>query len=373
MVTAPSSPRPDLSDLSLDPRLVLIGHDPLNAELPLPEQVGVITPNPLFYKRNHFAVPRIAAADWRLRIEGEVERPVELTYDELRALPSRAHLVTLECAGNGRSTLQPVADGEPWQFGAVSTAEWTGVPLAAVLERAGLTARAREIVAEGADRGSVAAIGKTISYGRGLDRETAEHPDTLLAYAMNGEPLPPEHGFPVRLVVPGWYGMASVKWVTRLEAIAGRFDGFYQVDRYVMAHPERGATSKIPLRAMHVRSLITRPVAGAAIIEGAHRVHGLAWSGAAPVKRVEVSVDGGATWDVADLTSRPERYAWRRWEYLWQVTAAGPVELRSRAFDEAGNTQPGTPEWNRLGYANNAVQTVAVTVIADRPRSEQSQ
>ncbi len=351
-----------VADTDADPRLVVVSREPFNAETALAENIGLLTPNALFYVRGHFPIPQLNAADWRLAVGGEVERPLELSYDDLRALPSRSLLVTLECAGNGRIGLQPQAEGEPWGYGAVSTAEWTGVPLAAVLELAGVRATARELVVEGADGGQVAAAGGAITYMRSMSVDVATHPDTLLAYAMNGEPLPAAHGFPLRLVVPGWYGMAAVKWVTRITAGAQPFEGFYQVDRYVMTHPERGETAKEPLAAMRVRSLVTWPDDGASLPVGQHTIRGLAWSGAAPIERVEVSVDGGATWQEAQFASAQERYAWRRWEYRWRADAPDAVTVRSRAFDAAGNTQPAEPEWNRLGYCNNAIQVVGVTI-----------
>lgn len=348
--------------LSPDPRLIVVSRSPFNAETPLGEQLGLLTPTPLFYVRNHFPVPRLAAADYRLRVEGAVERPLTLTYADLRALPSRSLLATLECAGNGRSYLRPPAEGEQWQYGAVSTGEWTGAPLGAVLALAGLQAQACEVLIAGADAGHVPAAGGETAFERSLPLEKALDPETLLAYALNGEPLPLEHGFPVRLVVPGWYGMASVKWVTRIAALTAPFRGFYQADRYVMAHPERSDPGSTPLTTMRVRSLITSPADGSALPSGEHRVRGLAWSGAGPVVRVEVSADAGATWQEAELVSPPERYAWRRWEFRWWADQPGQVTLRSRAFDAAGQGQPAEPEWNRLGYANNAVQAVTVEI-----------
>jgi DMSO/TMAO reductase YedYZ molybdopterin-dependent catalytic subunit len=342
----------------------MVSQEPFNAETPLPEQLGVMTPTPLFYVRNHFSIPTINADEWRLTLDGEMARPLQLTYRDLRALPSRTLLATLECAGNGRAGLRPKADGEPWGYGAASTAEWTGVSLDTVLQAAGLKDNVSALVIEGADQGYVAAAGGTVRYQRSLSPGQARHPDTLLVYAMNGEVLRQEHGFPVRLLVAGWYGMASVKWITRITATQEPFRGFYQVDRYVMAHLERGDTTVTPLEAMRVRSIITDPAPDATIARGATPVHGVAWSGAAPVSRVEVSVDGGREWRPAQLTSPAERYAWRRWEFPWQATALGRVELRSRAFDDAGNSQPVEPEWNKLGYANNAIQVVAVTVGA---------
>jgi DMSO/TMAO reductase YedYZ molybdopterin-dependent catalytic subunit len=192
----------------------------------------------------------------------------------------------------------------------------------------------------------------------------ALHADTLLAYIMNGEPLTAAHGFPVRLIVPGWYGMASVKWVTRIAALAVPFDGYYQTERYVMENPDGGEGAGAPLSTIRVRSLITDPPAGAVLSSGTHRLHGLAWSGVAPVTRVEISVDGGTSWDEAELTSPAERYAWRQWTCTWKARRPCTATLRSRATDAAGRTQPSVPEWNPVGYANNAIQVVAVQVIA---------
>lgn len=222
----------------------VICRQPLNSETPLASQVGIITPTAAFYVRNHFPQPALAASDWHLVVEGEVAHPFALTYHDVRALPNRTLVVTLECAGNGRAYLQPHAEGEDWHYGAVGTAEWSGVPLGTVLEQAGLRATAREVVIEGADRGYLAEAGQTLSYARSLPREQALHPDTLLAYAMNGEPLPAAHGFPLRLIVPGWYGMASVKWVRRIEAIAQHFQGFFQVERYILTPPASGEVGK---------------------------------------------------------------------------------------------------------------------------------
>jgi DMSO/TMAO reductase YedYZ molybdopterin-dependent catalytic subunit len=343
--------------------LVVVTADPFNAETQLENQPGVLTPNPAFYVRNHFALPRIDLAGWRLTIDGEVASPLALTYDALRTLPSRSLLVTLECAGNGRRALDPPADGEPFGYGVASTAEWTGVPLRMVLEAAGLRPTAREILFVGADSGSnPEAGGATMTFERSLPVERALHPDTLLAYAMNGETLPATHGFPLRLVVPGWYGVAAVKWLMRMRVLAAPFAGFFQRERYVMAHPERGEATATPLTVIPPRSVLVAPVDGARLLRGEQRLRGLAWSGQAPVERVEVSVDNGRVWRTADWTSEPAHYAWRAWGYGWEATSPGPVTLLSRAVDGAGHTQPATAEWNRLGYANNAIQVVCVTV-----------
>jgi DMSO/TMAO reductase YedYZ molybdopterin-dependent catalytic subunit len=346
----------------LDHRLLSVSTEPWNAETRLPAHIGVITPSAAFYKRNHFPIPHLSPSVWQLAVAGAVTSPFALTYDELLALPRRTLLVTLECAGNARMQLQPPAEGEPWGYGAVSTAEWTGVPLHLLLERAHITPAARELVFEGADAGLAAAAGATIAYTRSLPLAQAIHPDTLLAYAMNGEPLPAAHGFPLRLIVPGWYGMAAVKWLTRIEAVPEPFQGFFQVRRYILPHPERGEADPIPLTTMGVRAVITDPAPDAALAQGQYMLRGLAWSGAAPIASVEVSTDAGVTWHLAELSSEQTRYAWRRWEYSWEATTPGPATLQCRAFDKGGNAQPATPAWNRLGYANNAVQSIPVLV-----------
>jgi DMSO/TMAO reductase YedYZ molybdopterin-dependent catalytic subunit len=204
---------------------------------------------------------------------------------------------------------------------------------------------------------------RPIPYVRSLPLAKELHPDTLLAYAINGEPLPAAHGFPVRLIVPGWYGMASVKWITRLSARSQPFTGFFQQDRYVLESPA-GTGGAIPLTNIAVRSLIVEPQDGAKLPCGDHWLRGFAWSGSAPVTRVEVSVDGGVTWEPARLMGDAEPYAWQPWRYLWRASSRGRATLRSRDRDAAGNEQPGEPFWNRLGYANNAIQSVRIVVAS---------
>lgn len=276
-------------------------------------------------------------------------------------MPSRSFPATLECAGNGRSAMDPVPEGEPWEYGAVSTAEWTGVPLHLLLEGAGLRDGVTEIVAEGHDRGHVSAERGNVSFERSLPLARALHPDTLLVYAMNGEPLPVAHGFPARLLVAGWYGMASVKWLSSLRAIDGAFDGFFQVDRYVLRDPVSGAPPQA-VGEMAVRSIITTPRDGATARVGTHLVRGYAWSGAAPVSEIEVSADGGTTWEPGTWTSGEARYAWRSWEYSWEAATPGSVSLCCRARDAAGNEQPESASWNDLGYCNNGIQRIRIAV-----------
>jgi DMSO/TMAO reductase YedYZ molybdopterin-dependent catalytic subunit len=339
--------------------LHVLREQPFNAETPLEDQLGLITPNSRFYVRSHGSAPRISAEQWSLSICGEVSRAFELGYDDLRALPSHSLLVTLECAGNGRSFFHPAPGGEPWRLGAVSTAEWTGVPLGVVLEMAGLSPRAREVVFVGADRCEVPELGQPIPFARSLPIATAFDPDVLLAYAMNGEPLPREHGFPVRLVVPGWYGVASVKWLEEIEVIDHPFEGYYQKDRYVL---ESEGLPSAPVTNVRPRSLILTPLDGSVVARGPVRIAGVAWSGMGNLSRVDVSVDGGDDWQEVALVSPAEPYAWRRWEHLWEAITPGTFTLESRALDDMGHVQPESAIWNRYGYANNAIERVTVTV-----------
>lgn len=340
--------------------LVVVRAEPFNAEAPLECLSADVTPIRNFYVRSHFPVPQLDPATYRLSIGGAVEQPLELSLEELRALGLRTLVATMECAGNQRTGLSPLPAGEPWDIGAVSTASWSGVPLRAVLERAGLRPGVVEVLAVGADRGRPPDWPEEIPFARALPLDRALHPDTLLALEMNGEPLTPAHGAPLRLVVPDWYGVASVKWLQRLEALTVPFRGYYHVQRYVYVFDD--AAEPVPVTTMLVRSLITEPLHGQTLAPGPVMVRGKAWSGAAEVVRVEVAVDGGENWQEARLLPAASPHAWRSWEFVWHAVEPGRHVLRSRATDALGNTQPDVPRWNRYGYGNNAVRPVIVTV-----------
>lgn len=328
---------------------MVITREPFNAETPLDQLTGVITPNAIHYVRDHFAIPR-----WeRLVVEGSVERPLSIGLEDIAALPSRSLVVTLECAGNGRAYLDPPVKGEQWRLGAVGTAEWTGVPLRHVLELARLAPRAVEILFAGADAGT--ADGKRTAFERSLPVDRALDEDVLLATAMNGEPLPPDHGAPLRLVVPGAYGMASVKWLARIAAVDRPFRGLFQADRYVVDGQ--------PLPPLAPRAIITSPVDGA-VVAGPVMVGGYCWSGRAPVARVEVSADEGATWRDAEVEPALSRYAWRRWELPWEPAGPGDATLVARAWTTDHECQPLDQRRTALGYMNNAAQPVTVRVGA---------
>jgi DMSO/TMAO reductase YedYZ molybdopterin-dependent catalytic subunit len=347
---------------AIEAGLVVHRAHPLNAETSIPALLGgVVMPNAHFYVRNHFQIPYLDPETWRLRLHGAVDRPLQLSLRDLQNLPSRSRTVTLECAGNGRTLLQPPTAGEQWRLGAVSTAEWTGVPLVELLDRAGIRLHAREVVFRGGDMGTPAGLDRAIRFERSLTVDLARDPDVLVAYAMNGEPLPVQHGYPLRLVVPGWYAVASVKWLTEIEAITGSFTGQYQTESYYFEREEHGRLTREPLTLQRVRALITEPAPGQRVQRGDVAIRGVAWSGAAPIARVAVRVDDGA-WQEARLLGERTRHSWQWWELLTRMEHRGNVVLRARATDMAGRTQPEQAEWNRLGYGNNAIQEVHVQV-----------
>ncbi len=347
----------------------VVTQSPENSETPLADVHGWVTPTRLFFVRNHFDVPTIDRDAWRLAVSGQVSRPLELTWDELDAMPQRTLLATLECAGNGRSFLSQRAAGVPWGAGAVAHAEWSGVPLAAVLELAGVDANAIEIVCTGADRGSELDHPEPMNFARGLPLAKARHRDTLVALRMNGEPLTPSHGFPARLLVPGWYGVASVKWLTRLEASPVPFRGYFQTVKYtVQRRGPDGAGETVGIQGMAVKSEIVRPFAGEALGLGKQRVFGLAWAGEEAVARVELSTDGGANWHEAELLGPTAPYSWTLWEYLWDVRDAGPRQLVSRAVSASGRVQPREHDPLLGGYLIHFSRPIPVRV---EPRAAQ--
>lgn len=337
--------------------------DPLNAETPLPALIGAdVTPAHRFYVRNHFHIPALDAADWRLTVGGHVPRRRTYSLEELRTMRSHTRVVTLECAGNNRSALAPQVAGERWGLGAVGTAAWTGVQLVDILDRAELAADAREVVFRGADCGHVDGRAETTFFERSLSLGDIAEGGALLAYAINGAPLPRRHGYPLRLVVPGWYGMASVKWLTDIEVIDCSFKGRFQTERYRYEWLRGGQAITEPVRRQRVRAVIAEPVAGQRLTCGDVTIRGLAWSGLAPISQVWISV-GRRPWQQARLLGRPVRDRWRRWELPIQVDQPGATTIRARAVDQAGRTQPEQPQWNRQGYGVNAVQTVTIHMV----------
>jgi len=347
---------------AIEAGLVVHRAHPLNCETSIPALVGgVVMPNARFYVRNHFQIPNLDVDTFRVTVGGLVERPLTLSLRDLHNMRSQALIVTLECAGNGRSLFQPPIEGEKWNLGAVSTAEWAGVPLAEVLDRAGVRTGAREVLFRGADGGTVDPRSGPIRFERSLPLDQARDPDLLLAYAMNGDRLPIEHGYPLRLVVPGWYAVASVKWLTEIELIDRPFAGHYQADKYLYEWERDNQVVREPVTLQRVRALITDPAPNQEARCGELAIRGVAWSGGAAIARVEVSV-GGGSWQEARLVSERKRHSWQWWELITRVQEPGVVTLRARATDLAGRTQPEHAEWNRLGYGGNAIHEVPLRV-----------
>ncbi|WP_328929860.1 sulfite oxidase [Streptomyces sp. NBC_00190] len=349
--------------------------DPYNAQTPAAALAEPVTPVGAFFVRDHFGTPRTTPSRWRLRVGGAVAAPLDIGYDELAALQRRELDVVLECAGNGRSLMTPRPPGLPWGQRAVGCAHFAGVPFRALAARAGIEPGAVEVVFAGADSGTV--HGLPTAFERSLPLEAALHPDTLLATHMNGEPLAPEHGAPVRLVVPGRYAVADVKWLVEARAVTEPFTGVFQAEEYVYAAslgiPEG------PVTTVRIKSHITEPEPDAAIRRGHEAVvRGHAWSGGGvPVRRVEVRAeneegegngegegeDCGREWHDAVLEPSAGPYGWTGWSYRWTPQRPGPYRLLSRATDALGDTQPPRAPWNAHGYGCNPVASVAVVVV----------
>ena len=332
-----------------------------NKGMPLEALRYDVTPTGLHYLLVHFDIPAIDAATWRLEVGGSVERKLSLQLDDLRSRPRRTMPVTLECAGNGRARLFPRPISQPWLNEAVGTAEWTGTPLAGVLEEAGVRPGTVEFIFTGADHGIEK--GYEHDYARSLTLAEAMRPEVLLAYEMNGRPLEPQHGFPLRLLVPGWYGMTHVKWLARIEAVMKPFEGYQQkVAYWYKSGPDDPGT---PVSRIRPRALLVPPgfpeflTRRRTVDRGRITIRGRAWSGMASVSKVELCVDGA--WKDASLGPPLGQFAWRAWSCEWDATPGDHV-LRCRAADEAGNLQPTDPPWNYQGMGNNLAQETHVTV-----------
>lgn len=340
--------------------LVPIEEDPLIGETPQGTLQSWLTPNPLFYVRNHYSFPTPEeTASWKLVIDGNVSNQLELSLDDFRQYPKQTLPITMECAGNNRSDLQPRVPGNPFQNGAISTAIWGGVPLYEILAKVGIKSGSIEVLFEGMDGGEpVPSVAKE-QYLRSLTLDMANNPNVLLAYEMNGEPLSLEHGYPLRLVVPGWYGMASVKWLKRISLITVKHRSFFQGERYFI---EEDDGTETPVEDIQVKSLISWPQDGGALVQQSHNVSGLAWSGSGHIKRVQVSSDGGDTWEDAKLVGPRYEFAWQQWNYSWTPASEGHYTIVARAEDEQGNLQPMETRWNKFGYVINGVKPVCVNV-----------
>jgi DMSO/TMAO reductase YedYZ molybdopterin-dependent catalytic subunit len=345
---------------------ILRGEDPLNLEMPFETLDGFITPTESFYVRTHFPIPAIDKNAWWLHVEGEVENPFAINYEELRELESLTIPITLECAGNNRHFLQPKAKGVQWGLGAVGTAEWTGVPLSILLDRAGVKSTAREIILEGADGGMLNEAKSPpgeLKFARSVPLSKARA-GVLLAYKMNGSELPPQHGFPLRAVVPGWYAMASIKWLQRIIVTDQPFTGYYQTMDYAYWRRRGDVAELTPLAEMLIKVEIARPRKGDVLPADSNvRVHGAAWTSDCEITKVELSADGGVSWNEAKLIGEAKSNAWRLWELEWRTPSKpGKQTLVARGTDSRGRTQPAQRDPDRGTYMINHLLPIEVEV-----------
>lgn len=342
-----------------------------NHAMPLEALRYDVTPAGLHYVLVHYDIPMLDATDWRLTIDGCVSEPASYDLGRLRSMPRHTRRVTMECAGNGRAHLSPRPLSQPWLTGAVGTADWTGVRLVDLLDDLDIGPDTVDVVFTGADHGLER--GTEDDYRRALSLSDARSEDILVADEMNGQPLPPQHGFPARLVVPGWYGMAHVKWLCGITLIDHEFDGYQNAVAYRLkqdADDPGTPVTRIEPRALLVppgvpdfmsRTRVLRP--------GRQHLEGRAWSGWAQVNRVELSVDDGRTWSDTVLEPATSPWAWRRFTATWDATE-GVHGLHVRAHDETGRVQSPEARWNRGGFANNADQALAVVVVDRSDREE---
>ena len=345
---------------------IVRGEDPLNLEMPFSTLDSFITSTKSFYVRTHFPIPAIDRDAWWLHVEGEVKKPFAINYEEVLELESQTIPVTLECAGNNRNFLEPKVKGVQWGLGAVGTAEWTGVPLSILLARGELKPGAREVILEGADGGMLEEPKKPpgeLKFARSIPLNKARA-DVLLAYKMNGSELPPQHGFPVRAIVPGWYAMASIKWLRRIIITNRPFTGYYQTMDYAYWRRRGDIAELTPLTETQIKAQIAHPAEGEVVAANSNvRVRGAAWTSDGEITKVELSTDGGATWNEAKLVAESKPNAWRLWEFDWPTpAAAGKQILVARATDSLGRTQPVERDPDRGTYMINHLLPIDVEV-----------
>jgi sulfite oxidase len=346
--------------------LITLSPRPVDLEMPVDGFIDEITPVEHFFVRCHTYTPEVKLEAWKLRIDGLVERPLSLTMADLKKLPRVEMIGVLECAGNGRSFYEPHLPGAQWRFGSVGSARWAGVRLRDVLQKAGLKPGAAHLLMDGAD----VPLGKMPDFQRALPVDKGLHPDTLLAWEMNGKPLTAQHGFPLRVIAPGWAGDSWVKWLQHIEVLDHEFEGFWMKTAY--RHPSHpvapGATvdpkDMVPVTDLNVKSVIAHP--GDWVRPGSVTVQGVAWSNASPVTKVDVSVDSGKTWASAKLLGTGTKYGFRKWTYGWKAEE-GQHTLMARATNAAGQAQPLQQEWNPSGYLWNVAQGKSVSVAKVAP------
>ncbi|WP_325175914.1 sulfite oxidase [Paenibacillus profundus] len=348
----------------IEPHLITRSLVPENQESPIHFfSLAAVTPEGFFYIRNHFSYPMLSEESFAVTIDGEVRNSLTFHYRDLLSMPSKEIAVTLECSGNKRARFKLKVYGIQWEEGAISQGVWKGVPLRDLLNYAGLKPTAREVVFAGRDCGTRTDMAGTYPYARSLPLDKALHPDTLVAYELNGQPIPYKHGYPLRLIVPQWYGMASVKWLRSITVLDARFTGPFQVVDYVYEPGTDSDDGKSPVTLVHVNSTIQFPMDRSLLDTGTIQICGIAWTGTGFITDVELSLNGGESWVSADVHRLPNQpYAWILWTYRWDVSQQGEYAILCRARDSYGNIQPAAASWNKKGYGYNAISSINVKV-----------
>jgi DMSO/TMAO reductase YedYZ molybdopterin-dependent catalytic subunit len=344
------------------PYLITRRLNPENQETPIHFIQDDTIQTTLFYRRNHFSYPKLTYSNYFIPINGLVSTPILLSIQNIFQLPAKTIEVVLECSGNKRSLFEPKVFGEQWEKGAMSQGVWKGVPLRTLLEITGIKEEAKEVVIEGYDVGKRTDSDKEISYSRSLPLEKALHPDTIIAYEYNHQPLSFKHGFPFRLIVPSWYGMASVKWIKQISVIGSHFTGPFQNIDYIYYPNMDNDDGAFPVTAINVNSTIQKPLDMASLNTGKHEIRGIAWTGKGHITKVEISMDNGNTWSDANVTHLNSDYKWVPWTFEWNAAEKNTYTIMSKATDSYGQTQPLNPFWNRKGYGYNAVDRIKVKV-----------
>ncbi|MBY0029890.1 sulfite oxidase [Priestia aryabhattai] len=335
---------------------------PENKETPIQFLKDDSVSDRLFYRRNHFSYPNFLSSFYYLPIEGFVYSSKTFSMQEILTFPPKTLKVVLECAGDKRGLFKPKVFGEQWEKGAISQGSWKGVPLRTLLKFTGLHADAKEIVVEGYDVGERTDFNEIVPFSRSLPLEKALDSNTIIAYEYNGHPIPFKHGYPLRLIVPGWYAMASVKWIKRIKVIDKQFKGPFQAIDYFYYPHEENDNENFPVTTINVNSNIQKPLDMQMLNTGIHEIKGIAWTGVGKITKVDISLDNGATWNACQFTSSTENHAWTHWAYIWEIKEPGEYTILIKATDSEGNVQPEKPMWNRKGYGYNAIEHIKLKI-----------
>ena len=345
------------------PSLIVRKLHPENQETPIHFITGDEIDHKMFYRRNHFSYPTLTYSNYWLPINGSVVSPRIFSAQDILKLPSRTITAVLECAGNKRSLFEPKVFGEQWENGGISQGRWKGVPLRTLLELTGIQEGATEVVVEGYDYGKRTDLDNIYTYARSLPLEKALHPDTIIAYAYNDQPIPFKHGYPLRLIVPQWYGMASVKWIKQVSIVDSPFKGPFQSIDYMYYPNKENDDNSFPVTTINVNSTIQRPLNMEVLDTGKHIIKGIAWTGKGFISKVEISTDFGKTWSYANIMNQDqESYRWFSWSYEWVVLEKGDYTIMVKATDSHNQSQPTSPFWNRKGYGYNAITKIKVKI-----------